>query len=321
MCFYNPYKKILIFGVICSYFFCNNLISQDVQQLDVNIISAIPAPGPSPQGLALDGEDVWVADDSTKMIYKVGSYNGIVENSFNAPGPAPKGLTFDSTNLWSLDDSLRKIFKLNRETGLVIDALNFPAEVNYLSTEGFSFFGLTWDGEFLYINFDAGWSSQIVRMSVNGDSVSSFCSTRGNSKDLTFDGKYFWNCIDKEGAGKGMVDRYDLNGMRLDYFDTPAYYPTGITYDGKYYWIADQGTDSLYQMQVEANVGRIEILPNNCWDYRLHQNYPNPFNVTTIFRYDVYKSNTIFLAIYDVSGKCVKELINEKHNPGQYQIF
>ena len=53
-------------------------------------------------------------------------------------------------------------------------------------------------------------------------------------------------------------------------------------------------------------------------DFILYQNYPNPFNSTTIIQYQIHKSSNVKLIVYDVQGKEVKNLINEKLSSGIY---
>jgi len=53
----------------------------------------------------------------------------------------------------------------------------------------------------------------------------------------------------------------------------------------------------------------------------LDQNYPNPFNSRTIIKYQVSESVLINLIIFDLTGKEVMRLIDEKKvNPGEYQV-
>lgn len=55
-------------------------------------------------------------------------------------------------------------------------------------------------------------------------------------------------------------------------------------------------------------------------DFNLEQNYPNPFNPNTKIYFSIPKSGQIFLNVYDMLGREVKTLINEKLSAGEYEI-
>ena len=316
---FNARVMMILAGVILCFFRINTGYTQ--VSLEINIISTFKAPGPSPQGLAWDGAYLWLSDDSTDTIYKINPQDGSVLFSFDSPGPEPKGLTSDTTHIWSLDDSLRYIYKLNKETGAVIDSISFPVEINYLNTEGLQFHGLTWDGRYFYTNFKAGWSSSIIRINPNDSEVdiSFFC----DAEDLAFDGACLW-CVDsQDGHYKGFIEKRELPyGTRSAYFRTPGYYPTGLTFDGNYLWITDNGTDSLYKIQilttyvVDINENDKNI-PNTIV---LKQNYPNPFNGTTTISYTIQKPSNVCLTIIDIAGREVITLVNEEQTSGIHRI-
>jgi len=61
--------------------------------------------------------------------------------------------------------------------------------------------------------------------------------------------------------------------------------------------------------------------------YALTQNFPNPFNPTTTITYQIPKANLSFgtsdpgfvsLIVYDVLGREVATLVNERKGPGVY---
>ena len=54
--------------------------------------------------------------------------------------------------------------------------------------------------------------------------------------------------------------------------------------------------------------------------YLLHQNYPNPFNPTTIIRYQIEDSRYVIIKVYDILGREITTLINEKKPPGIYEV-
>ena len=55
--------------------------------------------------------------------------------------------------------------------------------------------------------------------------------------------------------------------------------------------------------------------------YKLYQNYPNPFNPATKIKFDIPAKNNsiVYLAVYDISGKTVATLVNEKLGGGTYE--
>ena len=53
--------------------------------------------------------------------------------------------------------------------------------------------------------------------------------------------------------------------------------------------------------------------------YKLEQNYPNPFNSITNFKFQILNSGNIKIIIYDLSGKEITTLVNERLQAGTYQ--
>ncbi len=60
-----------------------------------------------------------------------------------------------------------------------------------------------------------------------------------------------------------------------------------------------------------------ELLPNK---YELSQNYPNPFNPTTNIKFAIPENDFVNLRIYDVLGREVMTLVNEKLSAGYYEF-
>ena len=55
-------------------------------------------------------------------------------------------------------------------------------------------------------------------------------------------------------------------------------------------------------------------------DYALYQNYPNPFNPETQIRYDLPEAAHVRIAIYNMRGERVVELLNRQFDAGKHQI-
>lgn len=59
--------------------------------------------------------------------------------------------------------------------------------------------------------------------------------------------------------------------------------------------------------------------------YKLYQNYPNPFNPTTNIKYQIRAEDRsqkleVRIIVYDIMGREVATLINEKQSPGIYEV-
>ncbi len=54
--------------------------------------------------------------------------------------------------------------------------------------------------------------------------------------------------------------------------------------------------------------------------FEMSQNYPNPFNPTTKFEFSLPKQAIVMVKIFDIAGREVKTLLNEKMSPGKYKV-
>ncbi|MBN1634778.1 MAG: T9SS type A sorting domain-containing protein [Ignavibacteria bacterium] len=68
---------------------------------------------------------------------------------------------------------------------------------------------------------------------------------------------------------------------------------------------------------VVTNIAKINNeIPNI---FSMKQNYPNPFNPTTKIQFDVMKTENIKITVFDVAGKELEVLVNERMQPGSYE--
>jgi len=54
--------------------------------------------------------------------------------------------------------------------------------------------------------------------------------------------------------------------------------------------------------------------------YTLSQNYPNPFNATTTISFSIPHKEHVLINLFDINGKKVKTLLDEKRNSGNYNL-
>ena len=55
-------------------------------------------------------------------------------------------------------------------------------------------------------------------------------------------------------------------------------------------------------------------------EYNLYQNYPNPFNPETKINFDIAENSNVKLSVYDMSGRLISVLIDNKLNSGKYSV-
>ena len=77
-------------------------------------------------------------------------------------------------------------------------------------------------------------------------------------------------------------------------------------------------SDIVIVMLTVMDVSSSDNVPDS---YLLHQNFPNPFNPKTKIRYDLQKSGFVNIDIYNVIGKHIKSLVNEKQEIGYQSVY
>ncbi len=88
------------------------------------------------------------------------------------------------------------------------------------------------------------------------------------------------------------------------YFDHYNYRLKQIDFDGTF----------NYSEIIEV---KVDFTPKK---FILEQNYPNPFNSSTIIKYSLPEATSVSITVYDILGTEVKVLVNEKKEPGNYEI-
>jgi hypothetical protein len=81
-----------------------------------------------------------------------------------------------------------------------------------------------------------------------------------------------------------------------------------------YYRLKQIDSDGAYKY---SNITYIDLVPN---DFILFQNYPNPFNPKTKIKYQLPIESRVVFKIYDILGNELLELLNERKEPGIYEV-
>ncbi len=86
------------------------------------------------------------------------------------------------------------------------------------------------------------------------------------------------------------------------------------------YLFAGTPGNAVWRRPLSEVIGIQNISSEIPLEYSLSQNYPNPFNPITNIKYKISKSSNVRITVFDVSGKEVEILVNEKHSPGEYLV-
>ena len=112
------------------------------------------------------------------------------------------------------------------------------------------------------------------------------------------------------------TDCYDF-GYKIDYFATLdsglVHYVVYMFNWFDYDWWAD-----LRLMKIMGVSGSPPVPPRS---FALSQNYPNPFNPSTTIRYELSMVSDVTIRIYDILGREVKTLVEERETAGQHVIY
>jgi len=93
--------------------------------------------------------------------------------------------------------------------------------------------------------------------------------------------------------------------------------PSGTEYQADPVLYFDAGSESgrfLHPLTVEKGSA---VIPD---DFYLSQNYPNPFNPITYIEFGLPEKAPVSIAVYDLAGRRVRELLNSEISAGRHRI-
>jgi len=103
---------------------------------------------------------------------------------------------------------------------------------------------------------------------------------------------------------------------------TMYYLPQGSGYAVPFVWESNRdGRSHLYSRLVAVDIGQgVKDIGNRISSFELAQNFPNPFNPTTVINYQLLANTLVTLKIYDVLGRLVKTLVEERQTAGPHSV-
>lgn len=138
-------------------------------------------------------------------------------------------------------------------------------------------------------------------------------------------------CDDRDGNYE-IYYRFSANGgfswgeeTRLTNNGSLSSYPTVCASDMKVHVVWTDGRSGDYEVYHKVNpignqVGITTINSEVPEEFSLSQNYPNPFNPVTNIKFNIAVAGFVKMAVYDILGKEVAQLVNEELSPGSYNV-
>ncbi|HEY5125231.1 MAG TPA: T9SS type A sorting domain-containing protein, partial [Ignavibacteria bacterium] len=116
---------------------------------------------------------------------------------------------------------------------------------------------------------------------------------------------------------------YDTSGVTRSYLQMR---PFILFANVKYFWrinavnLAGTGPWSVVWNFRVNPTGVYQYSSDIPKEFKLYNNYPNPFNPSTTIRYQIPKEQFVILKVFDITGKEIETLVNERQSPGTYEV-
>jgi len=156
--------------------------------------------------------------------------------------------------------------------------------------------------QFTYHNFD--YSSCSLPLDVNNDGIYDLILFKVTSSGLTF--------------------RIINGSTSLLIYQSPVYancqYLTTLDVDGDSYTEICLTGQKIYIISTPSHTVSINNNTKQVPEFEIKQNYPNPFNPNTTIEFSLTKSCNVKLVVYDILGKEMNILIDDKKNEGVCKV-
>ncbi len=192
---------------------------------------------------AYSPEKVVIIDSTARVGYAFDTAKKTGVGSFTTEVAEPKAAAWAGTELWILDQKTEKVYQVDPENGSIIKGIPAP------KPEGkgkWSYEGLTWDGQYLWVSYFAGFSSKICQVDPQEGKVGQSFFADANLKGIYSDGTYLWGLCYNGAKLSSVIDRrtiaketFAIKKTRefLGKVDVPN--PKGLAFDGTHFLTLD----------------------------------------------------------------------------------
>ncbi len=192
---------------------------------------------------AYKAEKIIIIDSAARMGYTYDTAKKDRVGSFTIEVAEPKAAAWAGEDIWILDQKTEKIYQVNPENGSIIKSIPAPKPVG---KGKWSYEGLAWDGQYLWVAYFAGFSSKLNQVDPQeGKMVQSFFSD-GNLRGIYSDGTYLWGLCYNGTKRASVIDQRTIAKKEaaakktrefLGKVDVPN--PRGLAFDGKNFLTLD----------------------------------------------------------------------------------
>ncbi|MBV8902857.1 MAG: hypothetical protein JOZ22_04410 [Acidobacteriia bacterium] len=195
-----------------------------------NLTTQFPT-GAGPAGVAFDGDNIWIANESDNTVSKLQASSGAILGSFSV-GSGPRALAFDGANIWVANYGGNTVSKLRGVDGFTLGTFNvggIPC-------------GVAFDGGNIWVaNFG---SNTVTELQASTGALLGTFAVGSNPCGIAFDGTYIWVA---NYGGNTVMKLLANSGSVVGTFPVGTS-PRSVTFDGTNIWVANYGSNNLTRL-------------------------------------------------------------------------
>ena len=310
---YSGPESVAYDSVQKRYLISNTTSGNILQRTQNGTVSTFVTGAASARGIVIYNNKLYVACNTIIKGYDHTS-GSLIMNVTVTGSAFLNDLTVDNNGiLYASDFNANKIYKISTVS---------QAFWVYVAATGSQPNGVYWDGPRNRLLFCCwGANAPIKSVNLSDSSVSTAVNTTfSNCDGITMDKN---NNVYVSSWGSQSVFKYNVTltsspVVAASGLNNPADIFVNKLSDTLVVPNAGNSTVSFYFLN---NPTSISSQGNLVTGFNLFQNYPNPFNPTTNIRFVIGSSSLISLSIYDITGREVKSIIDNKfYSTGSYTV-
>lgn len=228
--------------------------------------------GSSPEGVAFDGTNIWVANEGSNTVTKLQASTGGVVGTYSV-GSSPYGVTFDGTNIWVANLGSNTVTELLASTGAAVGTYSVGKSPRNSAFDGTNIWvantggnnitellastgatvgtynvgdfpdAVAFDGTNIWVA-NQGDGTLTKLLASTGAVLGTYSSGVAAPYSLTFDGNNIWVA----GAGGNTVSEIAASDGALIGTFTVGNFPGGVAFDGTNIWVANNGSSTVTKL-------------------------------------------------------------------------